>query len=233
VLFERVRASIEHERRFTAMPRTSCARHRRAAGAGRGRAWPADAAQRRHALEGVVAGCDRASHLVDQLLTLARLDPTRAEAPPGGADLAAIAREVAASHAQAALERGLELSVDAPATAAVAVEPALLQVMLRNLVDNAVRYAAGVGTRSASSQAGDHPVCRVIDDGPGIPPEERARLGERFHRREGTSAPGSGLGLSIVQRIASLVGATVAFETAPRERGLCVTVRFLARRDGT
>jgi two-component system sensor histidine kinase QseC len=234
VLLERVRASIEHERRFTADAahelRTPIAALRAQAEVALA---AADAAQRRHALEGVVAGCDRASHLVDQLLTLARLDPTRAEAPPAGADLAAVAREVAASHAQAALERGLELSVDAPATAAVAVEPALLQVMLRNLVDNAIRYAAGVGREvRIEVTAGDHPVCRIIDDGPGIPPEERARLGERFHRREGTSAPGSGLGLSIVQRIASLAGATVAFETAPGGRGLCVTVRFRAGRDG-
>jgi len=233
-LFARVRASLAHERRFTADAahelRTPIAALRAQAEVALA---AADAAQRRHALEGVVAGCDRASHLVDQLLTLARLDPTRAEAPPGGADLAAIAREVAASHAQAALERGLELSVDAPATAAVAVEPALLQVMLRNLVDNAIRYAAGVG-REVRIQvtAGDRPVCRIIDDGPGIPPAERARLGERFHRREGTGAPGSGLGLSIVQRIASLAGAAVAFETAPGGRGLCVTVRFRAMCEG-
>ncbi len=74
------------------------------------------------------------------------------------------------------------------------------------------------------------PSCRIFDDGPGIPAEERARIGERFHRRDGTGEPGSGLGLSIVQRIASLSGATVAFETAPGGRGLCVTIHFVAAR---
>ena len=101
------------------------------------------------------------------------------------------------------------------------------------VVDNAVRYAAGVGREIRIEVVdGDHPVCRIVDDGPGIPPEERARLGERFHRREGTGEEGSGLGLSIVQRIADLCGATVTFETAPGGRGLCVTVHFLAKRMG-
>ena len=140
---------------------------------------------------------------------------------------------MAASHAQAALERGLELSVDAPASAIVAAEPALLQILLRNLVDNAVRYAAGVGREIRIEVAdGDRPACRIVDDGPGIAPQERARLGERFHRGEGTSEQGSGLGLSIVQRIATLCGATVAFETAPGGRGLCVAVQFPATRRG-
>jgi two-component system sensor histidine kinase QseC len=167
------------------------------------------------------------------LLTLARLDPARGESSGETADLAAIAREVAASHAQPALERGLELSVEAPMSASVAVEPALLRILLRNLVDNAVRYAGGVGREIHIEVAdGDRPICRVVDDGPGIPPGERARLGERFHRGEGTGEQGSGLGLSIVQRIANLCGASVTFETAPGGRGLCATVRFVARRTG-
>lgn len=233
-LFERVRASMEHERRFTA---DAAHELRTPIAALRAQAEVAlaadDAAQRRHALEGVVAGCDRAAHLIGQLLTLARLDPARAASPDETADLAAVAREVAAIHAQTALERGLELSVEAPVSAIVAVEPALLQILLRNLVDNAVRYAAGVGREVHIEVAnGAHPVCRIVDDGPGIPPEERARLGERFHRREGTSEPGSGLGLSIVQRIVDLCGANVVFETASGGRGLCVTVHFLAKRMG-
>jgi two-component system, OmpR family, sensor histidine kinase QseC len=229
-LFERVRDSLEHERRFTA---DAAHELRTPIAALRAQAEVAlaanDARQQRHALQGVVAGCDRAAHLVDQLLTLARLDPTGADRSAGTADLAAAAREVAASHAQAAIEHGLELSVDAPATAIVAIEPALLQIMLRNLVDNAIRYAAGEGRAVSIEVTGGHrPACRVVDDGPGIPPEERLRLGERFHRREGTAEPGSGLGLSIVLRIAKLCGATVAFDTAPGGRGLSVSVRFPA-----
>ncbi|MBK9703495.1 MAG: sensor histidine kinase N-terminal domain-containing protein [Betaproteobacteria bacterium] len=227
-LFERVRASMEHERRFTADAahelRTPVAALRAQAEVALA---AADETQRRHALEGVIAGCDRVAHLIGQLLTLARLDPAGTISPLGTADLAVVAREVAATHAQAALDRGLELSVEAPVAAIVAVEPALLQILLRNLVDNAVRYAAGQGHEiRIEVTAGDCPVCRVVDDGPGIPPEERARLGERFHRREGTGEQGSGLGLSIVRRIADLCAATVAFETAPAGHGLCVTVHF-------
>jgi signal transduction histidine kinase len=233
-LFGRVRASMEHERRFTADAahelRTPIAGLRAQAEVALG---ANDAGERRRALEGVIAGCDRAAHLVEQLLTLARLDPVRQAGAPPNADLAAIAREVGATHAQAALERGLELSVEAPASVLVAIEPALLQILLRNLVDNAVRYAAGVGREVRIEVAeGDHPVCRVIDDGPGVAPGERDRLGERFHRGEDMVAPGSGLGLSIVQRIAGLCGASVAFDTAPGGRGLCVSVRFVRKRAG-
>ena len=219
---------MEHERRFTTDAahelRTPVAALRAQAEVALA---AADETQRRHALEGVIAGCDRVAHLIGQLLTLARLDPAGTVSPLGTADLAVVAREVAATHAQAALDRGLELSVEAPVAAIVAVEPALLQILLRNLVDNAVRYAAGQGHEiRIEVTAGDCPVCRVVDDGPGIPPEERARLGERFHRREGTGEQGSGLGLSIVRRIADLCAATVAFETAPAGHGLCVTVHF-------
>jgi signal transduction histidine kinase len=233
-LFARVRASMEHERRFTADAahelRTPIAAVRAQAEV----ALAADnAGERRHALDGVVAGCDRAAHLVGQLLTLARLDPARPASLDQTADLAAIARDVAAIHAQPALERGLELSVEAPVSAMVSIEPALLQILLRNLVDNAVRYAAGVGRDiHVEVVGGARPFCRIADDGPGIPLDERARLGERFHRREGTGEEGSGLGLSIVQRIANLCGATVMFETAPGGRGLRVTVHFLASSTG-
>jgi signal transduction histidine kinase len=234
-LFERVQASMEHERRFTA---DAAHELRTPIAALRAQAEVAlaadDEAQRRHALGGVIEGCDRAAHLIGQLLTLARLDPARAGSPDETADLAAVAREVAAMHAQAALERGLELSVEAPGSAIVAAEPALLQILLRNVVDNAVRYAAGVGREIRIEVVdGGHPVCRIVDDGPGIPSEERGRLGERFHRGPGVSEEGSGLGLSIVQRIADLCGATVTFETAPGGRGLCVTVHFLAKREGS
>jgi two-component system sensor histidine kinase QseC len=229
-LFDRVRASIEHERRFTADAahelRTPIAALRAQAQVALG---ADDAAERRRALDGVIAGCDRAAHLVDQLLTLARLDPGGGAPPGGQADLAAIAREIAAEHAQRALERGLDLSVDAPPAAPVAIEPTLLRILLRNLVDNAIRYTAGHGRAVRVEIAGGgEPACRVVDDGPGIPEAERARLGERFHRREGTGESGSGLGLSIVLRIAAMSGATVAFDTGPGGHGLGVTVRFRA-----
>jgi two-component system sensor histidine kinase QseC len=177
-LFERVRASMEHERRFTADAahelRTPIAALRAQAEV----ALAADETQRRHALEGVIAGCDRVAHLIGQLLTLARLDPAGTVSPLGTADLAVVAREVAATHAQAALDRGLELSVEAPVAAIVAVEPALLQILLRNLVDNAVRYAAGQGHEiRIEVTAGDCPVCRVVDDGPGyLPRNARASV---------------------------------------------------------
>jgi signal transduction histidine kinase len=225
-----VRASLAHERRFTADAahelRTPIAALRAQAEVALG---AGDAAERRRALEGVIAGCDRAAHLVDQLLTLARLDPAQDARRTGSADLAGIAREVASTHVQAAIDRGLELSVDAPASVIVAAEPALTESLLRNLVDNAVRYSAGRGREvRIVVEDGAAPLLRVIDDGPGVTPHERARLGERFHRPEGTAETGSGLGLSIVRRIAEIYGATVTFDASPGGRGLSVTVRFPA-----
>ena len=108
-------------------------------------------------------------------------------------------------------------------------DAALAEILLRNLVDNAVRYSAGRGREvRIVVEDGAAPLLRVIDDGPGVSPQERARLGERFHRPEGTAETGSGLGLSIVRRIAEIYGATVTFDAPPGGRGLSATVRFPA-----
>ena len=98
-------------------------------------------------------------------------------------------------------------------------------MLLRNLIDNAVRYGPAGGivrveTRGASVS--------VTDQGPGIPPEERARVGERFYRILGTEPSGSGLGLSIVERIAALHGAELALGEGPDGRGLHITLVFPA-----
>ena len=101
--------------------------------------------------------------------------------------------------------------------------PELIAVLLRNLIDNAVRYGPAGGIVRVETQDAS---LSVTDQGPGIPPEERARVGERFYRILGTEPSGSGLGLSIVERIAALHGARVALGEGPRGKGLRVTVAF-------
>jgi two-component system sensor histidine kinase QseC len=226
-LFERVRASIDNERRFTADAahemRTPLAAIRAQAQVARGASIDAE---RTHALDSVIAGCDRATHLVDQLLTLARLEPERFHANRQPVELRAIARDAVRDIAPLGLARSVEVVLaDGPDVLAHA-DARLLGILLRNLLDNAVRYSPAqasvqvhVGTR------GSVPYMTVEDAGPGVPPQVRAELGQRFRRFAGADAAGTGLGLSIVKRIAELHGADVAFEAATTG-GLAVTVSF-------
>lgn len=106
----------------------------------------------------------------------------------------------------------------------------LLAVLLRNLLDNAVRYTPPGGEAEVSVQSvPDTVLLTVSDSGPGIPPAERASVFERFHRVLGSGEEGSGLGLSIVRRIADLHRAAVSLEAGPGGRGLKVVVRFPSR----
>jgi two-component system sensor histidine kinase QseC len=102
-------------------------------------------------------------------------------------------------------------------------------VLTRNLVGNAVRYsAAGGKVRVEAAVAGAAAVLAVTDQGPGIPREERDKVGERFYRILGTGETGSGLGLSIVRRIAEIHDAAMRLEEGPGGKGLRVTVAFRA-----
>jgi two-component system sensor histidine kinase QseC len=186
-------------------------------------------AERRHALEQIVRGTDRATRLIEQMLTLARLDPESVPVQQRPVDLAALAAEVVAELAPQALARRIELALTEAPQAMVAGDAALLAVLLRNLTDNAIRYTPEAG----SVEVALHPTARAVeltvtDSGPGIPAAERERVFERFYRlNDGGRAAGSGLGLSIVRRIADLHGGSIALEDAPGG-GLRVRVRLPA-----
>ncbi|OHC74289.1 MAG: two-component sensor histidine kinase [Rhodoferax sp. RIFCSPLOWO2_12_FULL_60_11] len=230
-LFERIEQMLVSERRFTADAahelRTPIAAIRAQAQVALGAGH--DAAQRDHALQFTLAGCDRATHLVEQLLTLARLEAAPASAADAVArvDLSALARRVAADLAPTALARGQTLQLEAPTACRVAGDEALIGVLVRNLVDNALRYSPNqaqvwVSVAMESGQA----VLRVQDSGAGMTEPEMARLGERFYRVLGSDQPGSGLGWSIVKRIATVFGAQVQVSRSERLGGLAVTVRW-------
>jgi signal transduction histidine kinase len=105
--------------------------------------------------------------------------------------------------------------------------PELLSVLLRNLVDNAVRYSTrGSSVNVDVAAVGKGATIHVVDEGPGVALEERARLGERFYRRLGTGQSGSGLGLSIVRRIAEIHSARLRFEEGDNAKGLRAIVEF-------
>jgi signal transduction histidine kinase len=177
------------------------------------------------------AAVERAIHLVEQLLTLARNEPREAsDALPAIPLEQPVAEGIADAHALASARR-IELSLEAD-SAAVRGDREALRVLVRNLVDNAVRYTPEGGrvrirVRTGSRAAGrsDPTLLEVADSGPGIPSADRERAFDRFYRRVGTPEGGSGLGLAIVKAIADRHGAHVHLGEAP-EGGLLVTVAF-------
>jgi signal transduction histidine kinase len=226
-LFARVAAALENERRFTADAahelRTPLAAIRaQAQVAARAR----DEAERQHALEQLAASAQRAAHLVEQLLTLARLDPA-ATLPMAELRLDQLAAEVCAEQGTQALAKEIALELVATEAAPLIGNEAMLRVLLRNLIDNAIRYTppggkVGVGITARAGGV----TLSVCDNGPGIPPERRALALQRFHRLAGQETEGSGLGLSIVARIAELHHARLELGSGLEGKGLCVTVNF-------
>ena len=229
-LFARLRALLEQERRFTADAahelRTPLAAVKTQAQVALG---AVDAEERARALAHVVTGTDRAAHLVEQLLMLARLDPQTALAQARPASLRDLAAECVAAQAPAAAQKNVGVGLAAEDDGLIAGDSTLLAVLLRNLVDNAVRYSPAGGEIEVSIGREDGTVVlRVTDNGPGIPEAERSRVFERFYRVLGSGEEGSGLGLSIVKRIADLHRASIALAAGPGGRGLKMSVAFPA-----
>jgi two-component system OmpR family sensor kinase len=183
---------------------------------------------RRVAVARLTAGIDRATRLVEQLLVLARQEATAAEgAVARPVDLADLARRTVADLAGVAAAKGVDLGVQQADPATVEGQPDALQILLRNLVDNAVKYTPGGGTVDISVQhEGGKVVVQVEDSGPGIPPEERERVFDRFYRVAGSDAAGSGLGLAIIKAIAERHGATLLLDASQRLGGLKAVVTF-------
>lgn len=226
-LFDRVGRLIENERRFTADAahelRTPLAALKTQAQVAKG---ASDDGARQHALDGVIEGCDRATRLVDQLLTLARLEPDAARRA-GPCELAGLAREVIAELAPFALAKDVDIELRRSEAVCVEGHRDLLSVLLRNLVDNAVRYSPhGSSVNVDVLSSGEGATISVTDEGPGVALDERARLGQRFYRVLGTGQTGSGLGLSIVRRIAEMHSARLRFEEGDNRKGLRVVVEF-------
>ena len=187
-----------------------------------------DEAARQAAIEGLAGGIDRAARLVEQLLTLARSEPG---APPSARErieLGELARAVLSDLHAYAQSRGSELVLEADTPVAIEGERSALAALLRNLVDNALRYSpAGARVVVRTAREGDAALLQVDDAGPGIPAAERERVFDRFYRRASTGEEGSGLGLAIVRSVAERHGAALAMTESPAG-GLRVTLRVRA-----
>lgn len=227
-LLDKLDSALDNERRFTAdashelrTPLAALQAQLQVAN------LTADPAERCAAIDKGLRGIARMSHLVDQLLTLARLEAGAQPPERETVDIAALVRDVCAEFGQAALSANAALELDAPAAAPLAARPELLAVLVRNLVDNAIRYTTAGDTVRVRVIGGEQGVdLSVRDAGPGVAPEHLAHLGARFHRFGEAGPDGVGLGLSIVRRIAELHGGTVLFENA--QPGLRASVRLPA-----
>ena len=190
----------------------------------------ADPEALRHALRQIATGVDRASRLVNQLLTLARTEGgEHAQQPLVPMDLVQLTREVVEDWVVRALDRGQDLGFEAPEAAMVQGNAFLLRELITNLIDNALRY----------SPRGGHITCRIVansnfvtleveDEGVGISEEQAELVFERFYRVDDATTEGSGLGLAIVREIANQHGALASIGPNPRGKGAVARVVFAA-----
>jgi two-component system OmpR family sensor kinase len=187
--------------------------------------------ERAEAMQRLSAGVQRSIRLVEQLLSLARQEP-RAELARSALALDELAREGVAELVPLADARGIDLGIAGAQAALIRGERESIATLIRNLVDNAVRYTPAGGRVDVSvmgpAAPGQPVVLTVTDDGPGIAPEERARVFDRFYRQPGAQVPGSGLGLAIVKAIADSHGADIVLGESEGGKGLSVSVSFTA-----
>ena len=227
-LLERVRSSLDNERRFTSDAahelRTPLAALKIQLQVAQ---QAEDTSERNHAIANAISAGDQATRLVEQLLTLARLEHDAWQSRAETVDLQQIAAQVLAEAGPLATEKRIRLSLSCAPGENVKGHAGLLAVLIRNLVDNALRYSPPeTEVEVKVSGAAEGVTLEVQDQGPGIPAAEREDALRRFHRLEGESSPGSGLGLSIVARIAELHHARLALLEGANGRGLRVAVRF-------
>ena len=187
-----------------------------------------DAASIKHSLHQIAVSSQRAAHMVNQLLSMARAEEGAQVMRRVPVDLAELTRDVVRDFVARALERRIDLGYEGPDSGeAVPLlgEPVLLGELVRNLVDNALQYTPAGGTVTArviTDPFGQVAVLQVEDTGPGIPPAEREAVFRAFYRGLDTQVDGSGLGLAIVQEIALRHDAEVTVTDA-RERNAAAT----------
>lgn len=186
-----------------------------------------DEEERRLAFADLKGGLERATHLVHQLLTLARQDPSATEQVHEPVDLAALARCIVTDFAPLAHDMQIDLGVKGESEAYIEGNQEALRIMLNNLVDNAIRYTPAGGLVDISVQVTANCVSIMVEDsGAGIPQQELGRVLDRFYRVPGTPSKGSGLGLAIVKQIAEAHKAQLSLRNGGAAGGLQVCVTF-------
>jgi len=226
-LLDRLRRALESESRFTANAahelqtplaaiKAEVQRYQR----------QATDAESRMMLERISARVSRATTTVTQLLTLARLDPEQ-EFQRGEVNLSELVIEAIAEEGATAVDRGLDVRVPGDSSLRVTGHPQWLKILVRNLLANAFRYSpAGGAVDVALRRQQDSVLLRIANDCEPIREEQRRRLTDRFYTLADNHVGGVGLGLSIVQRIAGLHGASLRLDSWQDGRGFVVEVGF-------
>lgn len=231
-LLDRLRRSFERERAFTAdaahelkSPLAAIKVQAQVA------LMAQEASVQRLAMQRVVEGVDRSTRLADQLLLLARIDETKA-VPIGQLRLDTVVDCCVRARQVDAADKKMTLTSCLDGDATVVADPELLSILVDNLLDNAVKYGREGGRIEVVVRRFTRDTRLVVrDDGQGVAAEDRARLTDRFFRVVGNGSPGSGLGLSIVARIAALFGARLTFEVGIEGHGLGVAIDFKDQTD--
>lgn len=180
------------------------------------------------ALQKVIASVNRNTHIVQQLLTMSRLLSNETEGNDlDKVNLTKITREVLVMLAPTAIQKQIELEFDDSSVHEFLGHPTAISILVRNLVDNAIRYSPLEGrVQVRVYQEKKEVILEIQDTGPGIPEELRNRVFERFFRALGNESPGSGLGLAIAQQIIALHQARIILDTPSSGVGLLVRVFF-------
>lgn len=231
-LLARLGTALEYERRFTA---DAAHELRTPLAALQAQIHVADRTpdpdERRRALDQCRRGLTRMTHLVSQLLTLARLDARDASRPTSLLDLSGVAGRVCTEYGPQAIHRGINLELIADHPCLIPGQADWLAILLGNLINNALGVVTTGGWVKVTVQpAGDADVARltVADNGPGVADSDLRLLGQRFQRLGDTAREGVGLGLSIAQRIAAIHGGRLQFSRTAESGGLTVTLELPA-----
>ncbi|CUJ81054.1 ATP-binding protein [Achromobacter insuavis] len=182
---------------------------------------------RRVAEQRLAAGIERATRLVEQLLSMARHENNAEQPPAETVDLADVVRLALSETLPAANAKDIGIELRGAPQAMVRGHRDDLVLLARNLLDNAIKYTPAGGHIAIRLDTPPEGARLLIDDnGPGIPPAERARVFDRFYRLDGNTQPGSGLGLAIARAIAQRHNAAITLEDVPDGPGLRAQVAF-------
>ncbi|NCX93374.1 MAG: two-component sensor histidine kinase [Gammaproteobacteria bacterium] len=228
-LFRRLLETLNREKRFTADAahelRTPLAALKTQVEVAR---REEDPERRSKILNNMILGSNRCAHVIEQLLTLSRLEPEATLSDQVPISLTAVAEQLVGELAPLAIEKDIEIELQAPTEPIYILGNSIsIGILLRNLIDNAIRYTPNGGLVSVIiSETRRNVILQVIDSGPGIPKELRERIFDRFFRELGNQTEGSGLGLSIVKQIVRLHHGTIEAKTPKSNKGLEMCVRF-------
>lgn len=182
---------------------------------------------RDNALSHVLQGIDRTTHLVDQLLALAKVEPEIFSSQLSPVNLKSTTIEEVAMFAPIAHKKNIEISINESDDLFINADNTSLRLLIRNLLNNAISYTQKNGEVKVTIASTDDAINLTIqDNGPGIPAEQRQRVFERFYRIENHDVPGCGIGLSIVMHVAELHNAKLQLNQPEEGSGLVVTVSF-------